>query len=135
MGASVTPDTGALVLTGFAPTTGSDRTYLVHRIVIPGVGSSFAPGDVDPLPDTDFYITSRRSIHHPWIAQAGEGLEAGPDISVGGQKLELPLGKATDGEVQIRLIDVAAPLAAVACDINSVLLPEGLADRHRDGTP
>src|SRR5688572_543686 len=131
MGASVTPDTGALVLTGHAPVTGVARGYLVHRIVIPGIGSSFQPGDIDPLPDTDFYVTSKRGIHHPWIAQAGEGLEAGPDISVGGQKLELPLGKATDGEVQIRLIDVAAPIATIACG-TSVLVQEG--DAGLDGS-
>ncbi len=128
MGTSVTPAVGQLQLTGLAPVTDVARSYLVHRLVIPGVGSTFAPGDIDPLPDTDFYITSKRGIHHPWIAQASEGPEAGPDISVGGQKLDLPLGRSTDGEVQIRLIDVAAPIAAVACDINSILVAEGNAD-------
>jgi hypothetical protein len=95
---------------------------LQHRLVIPGVGSSFAPGDVDPLPDTDFYITSRRRVHHPWIAQRGDGPEAGPDISVGGQRLELPLGRSVDGEVQIRIIDVPAPVLVCGA---SVVVPEG----------
>jgi hypothetical protein len=82
---------------------------LQHRLVIPGVGSSFAPGDVDPLPSTDFYITSRRRVHNPWIAQRGIGSNASPDISIGGQRLELPLGRSIDGEVQIRVIDQPAP--------------------------
>jgi hypothetical protein len=90
---------------------------LQHRLVIPGDGSSFAPGDVDPLADTDFYITSRRRNYHPWIAQRGEGPDAGPDISVGGQRLELPLGRSVDGEVQIRVIDVPEPSCNWSVDL------------------
>jgi len=126
VGTTVTPDVGALVLTGYAPSLALERAYLAYRLTIPGVGSVFAPGDPDPLPDTDFYITSKRGQDHPWIAQAGDGPNAGPDLSVGGQELQMPLGRTVDGEVQIRVIDVAAPIATVACDIDAVLIAEGL---------
>lgn len=105
---------------------------LTHRIVIPGIGSSFAPGDPDPLPDTDFWITSRRgAAYHGWIADDGSGR---PDYSADGQRIDPITGRVEDGEVQSRVIDVAAPIAAVACDINSVLVPEGHADLHLDST-
>jgi len=124
MGTTVTPDAGALVLTGFAPSLAVETSYLAYRLTIPGVGSVFAPGDPDPLPDTDFYITSKRGVHHPWIAQAGDGPNAGPDLSVGGQELQMPLGRTADGEVQIRVIDVAAPVATITCGQN-ILIDEG----------
>lgn len=87
------------------------------------------------IPGSEHYvITSQRRGYNPWIAQRGEGPDAGPDIDIGGQRLELPLGRTVDGECQVRVIDVAAPLVAVACDINSVLIPEGEADLHLDST-
>jgi len=121
---SIDAAAGAFVVTGYAASLTLLHGYLVHRLVVTAPGFTFQPGDPDPLPDTDFWITSRRGNYHTWIAQSGEGLEAGPDISVGGQKLELPLGRATDGEVQIRLIDVAAPIASIACGMD-VLVAEG----------
>lgn len=93
---------------------------LQHRLVIPGTGSTFAPGDADPLSDDDFYITSKRRTDHPWIADDGEGR---PDLQVDGQRLDVLTGAVEDGEVQIRVIDVASPV--VACDVNSILLAEG----------
>lgn len=121
---SIDAGAGAFIETGFPASFAVARGYLVHRIVVTAPGSTFAPGDPDPLPDTDFYVTSKRGVHHPWIAQAGEGAEAGPDISIGGHKLELPLGRSTDGEIQIRLIDVAAPIVTTVCGTN-ILIPEG----------
>jgi hypothetical protein len=118
----ITPATGALVVTGFAPSVHAPRGgRLQHRLVIPGVGSVFVPGDSDPLPDTDFYITSRRRTTHPWIADDGEG---SPDIATDGQRIDPVLGHAQDGEVAIRVIDVAAPIAAIACGAD-VLVAEG----------
>jgi hypothetical protein len=131
MGTSVTPGVGALQLTGFAPqVVAPTGGRLQHRLVIPGVGSVFTPGDPDPLPDTDFYITSRRRTTHPWIADDGEG---NPDISLDGQRINPVLGHAEDGEVAIRVIDVVAPIATVACDVNDVLVAEGNAHLD-DGT-
>jgi hypothetical protein len=129
VGTTVTPAVGALTLTGQAPTIVGyqyDHT-LAYRLVVDTDGT-FTPGDPDPLADTLFWITSRlEQYYHPWIAQAGDGPNVGPDISIGGQKLELPLGRTADGEVQIRVIDVAAPIAGVACDVNASLVDEGYA--------
>ena len=105
---------------------------LQHRLVIPGVGSAFVPGDPDPLPDTDFWVSSRRNrAYHPWIADDGQGR---PDIAADGQRIDVLTGRVEDGEVQIRVIDVPAPVTAVACDINSVLVAEGEPDLHLDAT-
>src|SRR3990167_4662162 len=98
---------------------------LAYRLTIPGVGSVFAPGDLDPLPDTDFYITSKRCVHHPWIAQLGEDEEAGPDITADGQRIDPLTGSIEEGEIQIRVIDVPAPIITLQCDINTKLITEG----------
>lgn len=97
---------------------------LQHRLVVPAPGSAFAPGDPDPLADTDFWITSRRRVYHPWIAQTGDGPDAAPDISTDGQRLDPVTGHVEDGETQVRVIDVAAPIAAIACGAN-ILVDEG----------
>lgn len=125
MATGVTPELGQLVAAGFEPSTAVATGFIAYRVVIPGVGSAFVPGDPDPLPDTDFFITSRRRSNHPWIAQRGEGPEATADIAVGGQRLDPNIGHAVDGELQIRLIDVATPVQAVACNRNDPLIVEG----------
>jgi hypothetical protein len=132
MGTSVTPGVGLLQLTGFAPQVVAPQGgRLQHRFWIAGVGSTTEPGDPDPLPDTDTWFTSRRRVHHPWIADDGSG---SPDISVDGQRLDPALGHVEDGEVQIRVIDVPAPITAVACDVGAVLVPEDDPDVHLDST-
>lgn len=97
---------------------------LQHRLWIPAPGSTAGPLDADPLPSTDFWITSRRRVHHPWIAQTGDGPDAVPDISFGGQELDPVTGHTIDGEIQIRVIDEPAPIATIACDLES-LIDEG----------
>lgn len=103
-------------------------------LVLANPSGSYDPASTGLPSEEDVYFTSRHRTDHPWIAQLGDGPGAGPDISIGGQRLELPLGRATDGECQVRIIDVAAPVTAVACDINSVLIPEGDTDLHLDAT-
>ena len=94
---------------------------LQHRLWIPAPGSTAGPLDVDPLPDSDFWITSKRRQNHPWIADDGSGR---PDISFGGQELDPVSGHTTDGEVQIRVIDEPAPVTGIVCGIAS-LVDEG----------
>lgn len=106
---------------------------LQHRLVIPAPDSAFAPGDADPLEDTDFYITSKRRVDHPWIAQVGDGEDGRPDITGDGQRLDPATGRVVDGEYQIRVIDVPAPFEIVACDVDDVLVDEGHAHLD-DGT-
>jgi hypothetical protein len=49
---------------------------------------------------------------------------------MGGQRLELPLGRTVDGECQVRVIDEPAPIVAIACGAN-ILVQEG--DAGLDG--
>lgn len=99
---------------------------LAYRLTVPGVGSAFAPGDPDPLPDTDFYITSKRRVNHPWIAQRDpEDPESGPDISGDGQRVDPLTGRVEDGQYQVRVIDVPEPIVTVVCDRDVPLLVEG----------
>lgn len=127
MGASVTPDVGALVLSGFAPSQfavrpqGSSHFLLV--LANPDAVTPYDPASTGLPGDEHIYFTTRRRADHPWIAQRVPGdPTSGPAIDIGGQKLELPLGRSVDGECQVRIIDVAAPV--LACGL-SVLVAEG----------
>lgn len=91
-------------------------------------------GDALPTDEQAVWFSSMRRQNHPWIAQAGQGRTARADIAIGGQRLELPLGRSIDGEMQARVIDVAGPVTAVACDVDAVLIPEGSTDLHLDAT-
>jgi hypothetical protein len=111
---------------------------LQHRLWIPAPGSTAGPLDADPLPDSDFWITSRRRRFHNWTADDGSGR---PDISFGGQELDPVTGHTTDGEVQIRVIDEPAPISTIACGMDSLInegnvhLDDGLAFSSGMWTP
>lgn len=96
---------------------------LQHLLVIvnPDALESYTPASSALPGEEHFYISSRRRVEHPWIADDGSGR---PDIQVGGQRLELPLGQAVDSECQIRVIDEAAPITAIACGLD-ILVAEG----------
>jgi hypothetical protein len=108
--------------------------HLLLVIANPDALTPYDPESTDIPGEEHYYITSRPRTDHPWIAQVGEGPDARPDVSIGGQRLDLPLGRSVDGECQVRVIDEPAPVTGVACDVNSVLIPEGDADLHLDGT-
>lgn len=99
---------------------------LQHLLVIanPGALTPYDPASTALPGEEHVFFTSRRRVDHPWIAQAGEGPNARPDISIGGQRLELPLGRTVDGECQVRVIDEPAPIMGIVCGID-VLIDEG----------
>ena len=94
-------------------------------VVNPDAVTPYDPASTDlPTTEHDFWTSQFRGTR-PWIAQRGEGPYATADISIGGQKLELPLGHVADGECQVRVIDVAD--LVLACG-GTVITPEGDAD-------
>lgn len=115
-------------------TTPAGSLHYLLVIANPDALTPYDPASTDLPGDEHYYITSRRRISHPWIAQRGTGPNAVPDIAIGGQRLEMPLGRSIDGECQVRVIDEPAPVTTVACDITDILIPEGDTDLHLDGT-
>jgi hypothetical protein len=101
-------------------TTPAGTLHYLLVIVNPDALTPYDPTSTDLPSEEHYYITSRRRVDHPWIAQQGDGPNARPDISIGGQRLELPLGRTIDGECQVRVIDEPEPI--ISCDWSIDLL-------------
>lgn len=73
-------------------------TPIGYRLTIPGVGSSFAPGDATDDIDagTDFYVTSDFRQHHPYMTET-------PELETA--SLDLLSGAMSDGEVSVTFTD------------------------------
>lgn len=81
----------------------------VLRITIPKPGSSFQPGDPDPVSVLDFFVTTKQLTDNPFIAAREDG---SPDITFDGQKLTELSGKVQDGEIVVKVIDGIGDLGA-----------------------
>jgi hypothetical protein len=103
----------------------SGTLHYLLVIADPDAVTPYDPSSTALPGDEHYWISSQRRGSHPWIAQQGDGPDAGPDINIGGQRLEMPLGQTVDAECQVRVIDEAAPIAGVACDVNASLIDEG----------
>lgn len=82
-------------------------------VVVDPDGAPFTPGDTS-IGDDHFWITSRRRVDHPWIQAPPNGE---------GQKIDLLTGKTSDGQYNVRVIDVPEPICT---DFSSVVLIEAL---------
>src|SRR5574338_314788 len=98
----------------------------LHLLLVIANPDAVTPYDPEStgLPGEEHYYVTSVPRDHCWIAQQGEGPNARPDISIGGQRLDLPLGRVIDGECQARVIDDPAPIVGVACGAD-VVIPEG----------
>lgn len=108
----------------------------IHLLLVIANPDALTPYDTEStdIPSDEHHYWTSKPRDHCWIAQQGEGPNARPDVSIGGQRLELPLGRSIDGECQVRVIDEPAPITAVACDVDSVLIPEDDPGVHLDST-
>jgi hypothetical protein len=99
----------------------------LHYLLVvanPAALTPYDPASTGLPGDEHYSITSQRRGWHPWIAQLGTGPDAGPDISVGGQQLAMPLGHAVDGECQVRVIDERGAVTGLTCGAD-ILVDEG----------
>src|SRR5574338_1401290 len=94
----------------------------LHLLLVIANPDAVTPYDPEStgLPGEEHYYVTSVPRDHCWIAQQGEGPNARPDISIGGQRLDLPLGRVIDGECQARVIDEPEPI--VSCDWSIDLL-------------
>lgn len=68
-----------------------------YRLVVEDpAGAAFAPGDLT-IGDDHFWVTSRPTDGHAWIAEPPDGE---------GQSIDLVTGKTTDGQYTVKVIDV-----------------------------
>lgn len=92
---------------------------MILRVVVPGIGSSFQPGDPDPLPTTDFFLTSKHREHNPWIEADENGVI---QMTQDGQRFDPLQARMQDGEIVLRAIDAKGLVPVCG---GTILVPEG----------